>query len=117
MNKKIIIANWKMNPLTLKTAEKLFIDTARGVSKIKKTNIVVCAPFIYIDKLKKIRTSKVKLGVQNAFWGDVGAFTGEISSEMLYGVGVRYVILGHSERRELGETNSDINKKIKASIS
>ena len=117
MLKKIIIGNWKMNPISLKDAEKLFSDVAKSVSGIKKTEVVICPPFLYLEKLKKIRTSKVSLGAQDAFWQDVGAYTGEVSPDMLYNLGVRYVILGHSERRALGENNSEVNKKIKASLS
>ena len=116
MAKKIIIGNWKMNPLTLKEAEKLFSSISQFISGIKKTEVVICPPFVYLDQLKKIRTSKIKLGAQDAFYGDVGAFTGEISPEMLYNIGARYVILGHSEVRALGETNALVNKKIKASL-
>ena len=120
MTKKIIIANWKMNPSTSKEAEKWFTDITKSVARIKKTEIVVCAPFIYLDKLAKIRTSKVKLGAQDAFAGDIGPFTGEVSPEMLYNLGVRHVILGHSERRSPptggGETNELINKKIKSAL-
>jgi triosephosphate isomerase len=115
MSKKIIIGNWKMNPLTLKEAEKLFNDVAKNVSSVKKTEIVICPPFLYLNKLKKI-SRKISLGGQDAFWGEVGAFTGEISAEMLYNIGSRYVILGHSERRAMGESNSDVNKKIKFSL-
>lgn len=116
MSRKIIIGNWKMNPLTLKEAEKLFGKVAKSVSAVKKTEIVICPPFIYLEKLKKIRTSKIKLGAQNAFGGESGAFTGEVSGEMLYDIGVKYVILGHSERRTAGESSQDINKKIKTSL-
>src|SRR3989344_1588 len=104
--KKIVIGNWKMNPLGEKEEEKLFKEVAKSVSRAKKTTIVVCPPFIYLDRLKKIRTSKVGLGAQDSFGLDTGAFTGEISPEMLYEIGARYVILGHSERRSIGETNS-----------
>jgi triosephosphate isomerase len=120
MSKKIIIGNWKMNPLTLKEAEKLFNDVAKGIFFVKKTaiktEVVICPPFLYLEKLKKIRTSKIKLGAQDAFSGEVGAYTGEVSGEMLYNLGVRYVILGHSERRAMGENNQDVNKKIKGSL-
>ncbi len=116
MSKKIIIGNWKMNPGTVKEAEKLFKDVARAVSRIKKTEVIISAPFVYLDRLAKIRTSKVKLGAQDSFGLDVGPFTGEISPEMLYELGVRYVILGHSERRALGENNMLINKKIKGAL-
>ncbi|MDR3519377.1 MAG: triose-phosphate isomerase [Candidatus Pacebacteria bacterium] len=113
--KKIICANWKMNPLTLKEAEKLVNDIAKNITTIKKTEIAVCPPFLYLEKLRKI-SKKIIIGAQDAFPGDVGAFTGEVSAEMLYLLGTKYVILGHSERRALGETNDDVNKKIKASI-
>ena len=68
------------------------------------------------EKLKKI-SRKINFGAQDAFWGNIGAFTGEVSAEMLYNAGIKYVILGHSERRALGETNALVNKKIKASLS
>ena len=112
----MIIANWKMNPLTSKEAEKLFTGVAKEVSTIKKTEIAICPPSIYLDILKKIRTSKIKLGAQDAFYGDMGAFTGEVSAQMLYNIGAKYVILGHSERRAQGETNVFINKKIKSAL-
>lgn len=115
--KKIIIGNWKMNPVFLKDAEKLFADIIKSISRIKRTDVVICPPLVYLGKLTKIRTSKIKLGAQDAFYEEKGAFTGEISSEMLYNMGVKYVILGHSERRALGETNMLVNRKIKATLS
>jgi len=122
--KKIIVGNWKMNPLTLKEAEKLFTNVAKNISTVKRTEIVICPPFPYMEKLKKLslvrshtgEARKIIIGAQNAFYGDTGAFTGEVSAEMLYDIGARYVILGHSERRALGEGNGDINKKIKSSL-
>jgi len=116
LNKKIIVGNWKMNPLTLKEAEKLFSGVAKGISSVKKTEVIICPPFLYLERLKKIRTSKIKLGAQDVFPGETGAYTGEVSGEMLYDIGVRYVILGHSERRAFGENNQDINKKIKGAL-
>jgi triosephosphate isomerase len=115
MSKKIILGNWKMNPRSLKEAEKLFNDVAKNVSTIKKTEIVLCPPFLYTEKLKHL-SKKIIIGAQDAFYIDVGAFTGEVSAEMLYNIGARYVILGHSETRALGETDIDVNKKIKASL-
>ncbi|MFA6257074.1 MAG: triose-phosphate isomerase [Candidatus Paceibacterota bacterium] len=116
MSKKIIIANWKMNPLTLKDAEKLWSGVMKNITGTKKTDVIICPPFIYLERLKKL-SRKISLGAQNAFPGDIGAFTGEVSSEMLYGLGVRYVILGHSERRARGETNENVNKKVKSALS
>src|SRR3989338_5213084 len=102
--KKIIIGNWKMNPLTLKDAGKLFSSVTKGIYGIKKTDVVICPPVLYIERLKKL-SKKISLGAQDAFWGEVGPFTGQISAHMLYNAGIRYVILGHSERRELSETS------------
>lgn len=106
-----------MNPLSLKEADKLFSAVAKGVSGIKNTDIVICPPHIYIEKLKTAnRSKKIVLGAQDAFPGETGAFTGQVSTEMLYDLGVRYTILGHSERRAIGETSEDVNKKIKSAL-
>lgn len=116
MSKKIVIGNWKMNPLSLKGAEKLFADVTKNVSGVQKTEVVICPPFVYLEKLKKI-SKKISLGAQDVYWGETGAFTGEISADMLYDIGARYVIVGHSERRAQGENNNDVNKKIKSALS
>ncbi len=121
MSKKIVVGNWKMNPSSLKEAEKLFANVVKSVSDIKRTDVVICLPFIYIESLRRLLKSishkpKVSLGAQDVFWEDSTAFTGEISADMLYNGGAKYVIVGHSERRTLGENNNDVNKKIKASI-
>lgn len=116
--RKIVVANWKMNPLSYKEAEKLFIEVSKGVLnlKIKKTDLAICPPVIFLERLKKI-SKKIPFGVQNVFPGDIGAFTGELSVKMLVNLGIKYAILGHSERRAIGETNQEINKKIKSAIS
>jgi triosephosphate isomerase len=111
---KIVIANWKMNPQSQKEAEVLF-KTISKVKNLRKTTLIICPPFLYIEKLKKI-SPRIALGAQNVFYEKKGAFTGEISAPMLSSVGVKYVIIGHSERRALGETNQDINKKIKIAL-
>ena len=115
MSKKIIIGNWKMNPLTSKEAEKLFSAVAKNISNIRKTEIVICPPVLYIDRLKNL-SKKINIGAQDSFWGETGAFTGEVSAHMLYNAGAKYVILGHSERRSLGETSTNVNKKVKESL-
>ena len=94
---------------------------------LKKTEIILCPPSLYLEKLNKISLSsrkkmqKVFLGAQNAFQGNTGAYTGEISVKMLYEMGIKYVILGHSERRNtemgIGENNDSINQKIKSVFS
>ena len=117
MSKNIVIGNWKMNPSTIKEAEVLFSGVSKNIASIKKTEIVICPPFIYLDRLTKIRTNKIKLGAQDVSFEERGAFTGEVSSDMIYNLGVKYVILGHSERRVKGESSNDVNKKMKASLS
>lgn len=116
-NKKLVVGNWKMNPASVKDAEKLFTSIAKNLKNIKKTEVVIAPPYVFIEKLSKIKTSKVKLGAQNAFYEKSGAYTGEVSFEMLENMKVKYVIVGHSERRAMGETNTEINKKIKSVLS
>lgn len=115
-NKKIIVGNWKMNPRTGKEAEKWFSTIAKSLGAVKKTEIAVCIPFLFIERLSKVRTSKLKLGAQDAFGSGVGPFTGEVSAEMLEDLGVKFVILGHSERREMGEGNELVNDKLKSAL-
>ena len=117
--KPLVIANWKMNPTTLEGAKLLFEAVKKEVKNIKKVEIVICPPFVYLPILKteiKRPSFAISFGGQSCFWEEIGAFTGEISPLMLKDLGVEYVILGHSERRKLGETDEMINKKIKAVI-
>ena len=100
--KKIIIANWKMNPASMQEAKKLF-------NTVKKTKAIICPPFVYLPFFKY-----KFLGAQDCFWEQDGAYTGEVSSKMLRDLGVKYVIVGHSERRALGETKKIIEKKLRA---
>jgi len=110
--KKIIIGNWKMNPTSIKQASKIFSSVSSGL-KNKNIEVVVAPPFVYIEKLKKI-SKKVSIASQDASFIDKGPYTGEVSGEMLREIGVKYAILGHSERRHMGEDNELINKKIKS---
>lgn len=114
--KRIVIGNWKMNPKSLKDAEKLLTSVVKSLPTLKKTEVVVCVPYLYIEKLKNI-TKRLSVGAQDAFPGDVGAFTGEVSAGMLDMLKIGFVIVGHSERRSMGETNEFINKKIKSALS
>ncbi len=112
MAKKLIVGNWKMNPQSQKEAEILFKSIGQSIKNIKNTNIVICAPFPFLLPLKKLKIKKIALGAQNVSFEQKGAHTGEISTSMLKSVGVEYVIVGHSERRLMGETDEVINKKI-----
>lgn len=112
--KPLIIANWKCNPPAPKGAKLLFGQVKKGMKKIKNTEVVICPPFVYIPFfISQSDRSNLALGAQDVFWKE-GPFTGEVSGKMLKSLGCKYVIVGHSERRVLGETNETINKKIKS---
>lgn len=115
--KPLIIANWKMNPVSRKQAEHLFESIRKEICGIQNVEVVLCPPFVYLDFISKKTSKDIKLGGQNIFWDRQGPYTGEISPQMLKDIGCDYVILGHSERkRNSGETNEIINKKIKAAL-
>lgn len=118
MQKPLIVANWKMNPLTLEAAKRLIKIIKKGLRVIKDVEVVLCPPFVWLFAIKKeLKKSKIKLGAQDLFWKEFGAYTGEISAKMLKGVGCEYVIVGHSERRQiLAETYEIINLKLKAAL-
>jgi len=113
---RLIAANWKMH----KTAGEAlaFWRAVRGRVPAG-VEAVVCAPFTALSPLAAERRDEdgVALGAQNLFWEEAGAYTGEISPVMLADLGVRYVIVGHSERRQLfGETDETVNKKMRAAL-
>ncbi len=109
--KNLIVANWKMNPVSQKEAKDIFEGIKKGVEGVN-AEVVICPPFVYLPLLKGLA-----LGAQNVYSEDKGAFTGEISPATLKDLGVEYVIIGHSERRKyFHETDEIINKKIKSAI-
>lgn len=124
--KRIVVANWKMNPQTIEETKTIWLGVKKTAQKMTKVETVICPPFVYLSLLGSLASklpgklsSQVKLGAQDAFWVNPqdgrGSYTGEISPDMLKAAGARYVIIGHSERREnLGESNEIINKKVKA---
>ena len=116
MKKILLVANWKCNPSTAKEAKNLFGAIKKGIGNITKVEIVICPPFLYLPFLNKLaKNSRILLGAQNVFLKE-GPFTGEVSPKMLKDAGVKYVIIGHSERRALGEDDKLINQKIVASL-
>jgi triosephosphate isomerase len=115
MRKKIAAANWKMN-LTLAQGEQLINDILQSGIKLKEgQEVVIATPFPYLLKAKALLKNYpgFYLGAQNCYSEKSGAYTGEVSAEMLQSIGVDYVILGHSERREyFNESNAMLAKKI-----
>lgn len=117
MQKKIIAGNWKMNPDSRDEARRLISEVKRSAGKAKKADIVICPPFTYLRDAKEILgQNKVLLGAQNMSSEPAGAYTGEISGAMLKDLGIKFVIIGHSERRRLGESDETVNKKVKAAL-
>jgi len=112
----LIAGNWKMNT-TIEEAVSLIKTMQPGLEKLRGVEKVICPPFISLMAARAIiGGSTVKLGAQNVFYEEKGAFTGEVSPAMLAGL-CDYVIIGHSERRQyFGETNEIIEKKIKAAV-
>lgn len=102
-----------MNPFSAKEAVGILNGVKKTVAKLKKTQTVICPPFVYFNDLRKSigKSANLFLGAQNSFWEIEGAFTGEVSPEMIKNYGGAYVILGHSERRALGETDEMVSKK------
>jgi len=113
--KTLIAGNWKMNPNSQKEAKEIFDAIREGVKEFG-SEVVICPPAVYLYA-SAFGQGIVAMGAQNIYFEDKGAFTGEISVGMLKDLGATYVIIGHSERRKyFGETNQDVNKKIKAAI-
>lgn len=117
MRRKVIAGNWKMYndiPATV----SLISDLKKTINGPLGADVIICPPFTSLDTAKTlIKGSEIKLGAQNMYFEENGAYTGEISAGMLIAAGCEYVILGHSERRTIfKETNEMINKKIKKAL-
>jgi len=113
----MVAGNWKMH-LASGEAARLASEIVKGAMDTAGAELVLIPPFTSLDSVRRVvADSPVQLGAQNMHWEDKGAFTGEVSPLMVKDAGCRYVVLGHSERRHIfGETDDDINKKIKAAL-
>lgn len=125
MDKKLIVANWKNHPQTLAESEAILDSTDEflgSLSETEKFSLIFCPPFVFLEEVGKIlKTSHLihqsELGAQDISIDDNAALTGEISGPMLQKLDVRYVIVGHSERRwKLDESSETVNKKLKAAL-
>ena len=116
MRKKVIAGNWKMNMLP--NEAMAFIEGLAPLVKDAEAEVILCVP--YTDLFYSLLTAqdtKIKIGAQNMHWKESGAYTGEVSGKMLKSIGVEYVIIGHSERRQyFNENDETVNKKVKAAF-
>ena len=116
MRRKVIAGNWKMNMLP--DAAIRFIDELTPLVKDTENEVVLCVPYTDLFySLLAAQNTNIKIGAQNMHWEENGAYTGEVSGKMLKSIGVEYVIIGHSERRQyFAETDETVNKKIKSAF-
>ncbi len=117
LRKVVIAGNWKMN-MTPASTKALITELAPKVAGKDGCDIVLCVPFVDLFAAKEAAAgTNIKIGAQNVHFEKSGAFTGEISAEMLTEIGVEYVIIGHSERRQyFGETDQTVNARVKAAL-
>ncbi len=116
MRKMIIAGNWKMNKTAKETRE--LIETLKPLVKTEEADVVFCVPAVSLMLATEItKGTNIEIGAQNMYYEENGAYTGEIAPNMLTEIGVKYVVIGHSERREyFGETNETVNKKVLKAI-
>jgi triosephosphate isomerase len=114
LKKKIIVGNWKMNPDSLAKAKEVLNNLKKAGLKLDKIKTVICPPFIYMPEVASgLKNAKnFSLGAQDVHFVEGGAYTGEVSLSMLKSFGCKYVIVGHSERRETGDTDEMVSKKV-----
>lgn len=112
MRKKIIAGNWKMNMTPSQAVE--LVNTLKPLVANEEADVVFCVPAIdIVPVIEACKGTNIQVGAENMYFEESGAYTGEISPDMLTDAGVKYVVLGHSERREyFHETNADVNKKV-----
>ena len=117
MRKTVIAGNWKMNKTASETAA-LIEEIKKTLEKKEKAEVIVCVPFTDIAAaVEHTKGTQIKVGAQNVHFEASGAFTGEISASMLTEAGVKYVIVGHSERRQyFGETDETVNRRLSAAL-
>lgn len=113
----LIVANWKMNPQSIRTAKKLFKDIQDKTKRTRFVDVSIAAPFVYLSEIQSLRSGKyMHIAAQDVHSEKMGTFTGEISVPMLKSLGAEHVIIGHSERRSMGESDDLVNKKINSCL-
>lgn len=117
MAKKYVIGNWKTHPITYKEASQIFRGIVKALPRGGSVEIGICPPDIFIEPLTKLyRGKRIAFGAQNCARFITGSHTGETLPTMLRGLGIQYVVLGHSERRGEGETSKEVSEKIQGAL-
>ena len=116
VRKAVIAGNWKMNKN--RAEAKTLIEELKPLVADAGCDVIICVPYTNLETaLELTKGTNIKVGAENCHWAKSGAFTGEISAEMLTEMGVEYVIIGHSERRQyFGETDATVNKRLRAAL-
>lgn len=116
LRKAVIAGNWKMNKTPAQAKE--LISQIAPLVKDAGCDVIACVPFVDLcTALEAAKGTNIKIGAENCHWAKNGAFTGEVSAEMLKEMGIEYVIIGHSERRQyFGETDITVNKRVRAAL-
>ena len=113
-NKRIVIGNWKMNPESVEEAIEIASEINKNTKKFKNTNLVICPPFVFLNEILKVflKNRSVSMGAQDIFVGNGVSHTGEVGSLMLKNLNIKYVIIGHSDRRESLDDESLVREKL-----
>lgn len=116
LRRPVIAGNWKMNKTPAEAKE--LIESMKPLVAGADCDVVLCVPFVDLQAaMEAAEGSNIKIGAENCHWAESGAFTGEVSAEMLKAMGVPYVIIGHSERRQyFGETDVTVNQRVRAAL-
>ena len=116
LRKAVIAGNWKMNKTPAEAAA--LIDEMKPLVKDADCDVVICVPYVDLQTaLEKTAGTNIKVGAENCHWAKSGAFTGEVSAEMLTSMGVNYVVIGHSERRTLfGDNDQTVKDRVRAAL-
>ena len=116
LRKAVIAGNWKMNKTPQEA--KVLLEEIAPLVKDADCDVIACVPYVDLcTALEATKGTNIKIGAENCHWAESGAFTGEISAKMLAAMGLEYVIIGHSERRQyFGETDVTVNKRVRAAL-
>lgn len=115
-NRRLVVANWKMNPGSIAEARTLFLSARRASVAARRVSVAICPPHPFLPMLTRLANGAITLGAQDSFWRNGGPYTGETSPEILKESGAELVIVGHSERRSRGETDDIVSRKASAVV-